>query len=69
MATELPPPLTEIRSLCQRYSHSGVSPGAHALAYRILMMIEKHEKATVTAASQTERMEANVTEEKTERQV
>ena len=34
--------ITEIEQLCRRYSHSGVNLGAHALAWRIVTMIEKH---------------------------
>lgn len=58
--------IAEIRSLCQRYSHPGVNPGTHALAYRIIGIIEKHEKLTADGTNTTPAtsMDANGTKEK-----
>lgn len=35
--------IAAIRALCQRYAHAGCEPGTHALAAKVLKMIEEAE--------------------------
>lgn len=45
-------PLTEIKSICQRYATPAVNVGAHALACRILRIIH-HYEAELTRKTKT----------------
>lgn len=66
--------IADIRQLCQRYNSPASEPGTHALAYKVLAIMQRHgvleqpqqhvTEPTDLNMTPTDRTEANVKEEK-----